>query len=108
MSRFRTFSLSIIRDFIWQQEILLSLYAEANKIFLERRRFPLGFMYSLRIRPLDQHPAQEAVNGTRYQRTFENKPTVIPPFVRRYRNWEYSIRIDSNLSVASVLKTVTP
>lgn len=83
---------------------VLSLYAEANKISLDRRRFSLNAEQPSVVR----HSAQEAVKGTRYQRTFQNKPSLIPPFVMRNKNWAHSIGIDCNLSVASVPKTVAP
>ena len=58
---------------------VLSLYAEANELSLENRRFSLGFMYSLRVRSVPQHPTLDIVENTRFERTFESKPSVIPP-----------------------------
>ena len=87
---------------------VLSLYAEANELSLERRRFFFGFMYSLRIRSVVQHPARKAEEGTNYQRTFESKPSIIPPFVMRNRIMAESFGLDSNTPVTSIPQTVAP
>uniref|UniRef100_A0A0K8R4W7 Putative pol-like protein n=1 Tax=Ixodes ricinus TaxID=34613 RepID=A0A0K8R4W7_IXORI len=75
---------------------------------IDRRRFSLRFMYSLRIRSVAQHPAREVVEGTKDQRTFENKPSIIPPFTIRNWNLTESVGIDSKLPVAIVAKMVAP
>lgn len=57
----------------------LSLYAEADEISLEKRREGLGLTYFLRMRSVSQRPCREQVERTRFEQTFQSKPTVKPP-----------------------------
>lgn len=58
-----------------------SLYAEAKELFLEKRRFALEFMYSLRIRAVPLHPAHDSVVEIKFQKSSQNKPpSFFPPF----------------------------
>lgn len=87
---------------------VLSLYAEANELSLEKRRFSLGFMYALRIRSVPQHPCRGVLEQSRFERTFLNKPSIIPPFSMRNKSEAVSAGLDINLPVASVLRTIAP
>lgn len=60
---------------------VLSLYAEANELSLEYRRFSLGFMYSVRVRSVAEHPVRDNIETIKFQRTFENKPSTVPLFL---------------------------
>lgn len=87
---------------------VLSLYAEANEMSLEKRRDVLGLMYSLRIRSVVQHPCRELVEGTRFERTFQSKPAVKPPFSLRNKTAAASANLQTNPPVAQLLGTVAP
>lgn len=85
---------------------VLSLYAEANEPSLESRRFALGFMYSIRVRSVPQHPTRDNLENIRFQRTFENKPAVVPPFAIRNMNYAGSVELDPRPPVVQCLTTI--
>lgn len=59
---------------------VLSLYAEPNELSLEYRRFSLGFMYPVRVRSVAEYPGRDNIETIKFQRTFQNKPSIVPPF----------------------------
>lgn len=85
-----------------------SLYADANELPLENRRFSLGFMYSLRTQSIFQHPTRHAVIGTRFEKTFNNKPSIVRPFSMRYGETAASFDLDTKAPVAQVLNSIAP
>lgn len=87
---------------------VLSLYAEANEFSLDNRRFALGLMYSLRIRSVPEHPARDNVENTKFQKTFQNKPSFAPPFSMRTRASAESVGMDSKPAVVQYSLQVAP
>ena len=74
-----------------------SLYAESNEWSLDKRRFYLSTQYYLRLRTLPQHPNFSLINDIKYERSFQNKPSVTRPFVLRVKDavQKYSFDISS-------------
>ena len=85
-----------------------SLYAEANEPSLEKRGFVLGFVYALRIRSIPQHPTRTNAEKTRFERTFQNKPSIVPPFSKRITDAAAAMGIDPKPPVAQVSPAVAP
>ena len=85
-----------------------SLYAEANEVSLEKRRFALGFMYSLRVRSVPLHPAHDPVVKIRFQRTFQNKPSFVPPFALRNTTAAELFGLEPKPCVTQHRNTVAP
>ncbi|KAM7307276.1 uncharacterized protein ISCGN_010912 [Ixodes scapularis] len=85
---------------------ILSLYVEANGPSLEKRRFELGFMYSLRIRYVPGHPTLGCIEQIHYEQTFINKPSFVPPVAMRIRSSAESGKLDVLPSVVQCLGSV--
>lgn len=87
---------------------IASLYAEANEYSLEKRRFALGFMYSLRVRSVPLHPALESVEKIKFERTFQNKPSIVPPFALRHAKAAEYFDLDPKLPVTKYRSSAAP
>lgn len=87
---------------------VLSLYAEANELSLEYRRFSLGFMYSVRVRSVAEHPVRDNIETIKFQRTFENKPSTVPPFSMRNNTAAQSVGMDAKPQLVQYPPEIAP
>lgn len=68
-----------------------SFYAEAYEWPLEKCRSALALSYALKVGLISSQPPYNAVTPVQYERTFQNKLSVMPPFGIRVRTTAQSL-----------------
>ena len=78
-----------------------SLYVDAHEPSLGARRAKLSVQYATKVKSLPNHPAHNAVLDNTYMKLFDARPSAIPTFGLRIKQF----LIDSNIDFSDILET---
>ena len=78
-----------------------SLYVDAHQPSLGARRAKLSLQYATRIKSLPNHPAHNAVFDNTYMKLFDARPSAIPTFGLRIKQFLTA----SNIDFSDILET---